>query len=259
MKDARSRKLEGKVAIVTGGAGGIGMATARRFIDAGARVVLVDLSAEPLNAATRELGENAICVVGDVSNPETAERYVREAVAKFGGVDILFANAGIEGNVRALTETSVEEFDRVLRVNVRGVWLAIKHSVPELAKRGGGSIIITSSVAGLVGSPGLTPYVTSKHAIMGLAKCAALELAPLKIRVNTVNPGPVENRMMRSIESQANPSDPESVKSGFLSKVALNRYGTNEEIANVVLFLASDESSYCTGTSIVADGGFVAS
>jgi 3alpha(or 20beta)-hydroxysteroid dehydrogenase len=259
LKTVHSRKLDGKVAIVTGGSGGIGLATARLFLEEGASVLLVDLSAKPLEAAARELGERVAWLAADVSSPEDTQRYVKEAVSRFGGVDIVFANAGIEGKVLPLTETSVEDFNRVLQVNVLGVWLAIKHSVPELIKRGGGSIVVTSSIAGLIGSPGLAPYVTSKHAIMGLTKCAALELAPLKIRVNTVNPGPIENRMMRSIEKQANPSDPEGVKSGFLSKVALNRYGTNEEIARAVLFLASDESGYCTGTSIVADGGFVAS
>ncbi len=258
MHKAHSRRLDGKVAIVTGGSGGIGLATAKRFLEEGASVFLVDLSAEALQVAARGLGERAGWSAADVSKPEDTMRYVKEAVARFGGVDIVFANAGVEGSVRPLIETSVEDFDRVIQVNVRGVWLAIKYSVPELVKRGGGSIIVTSSVAGVVGSPGLSPYVTSKHAVMGLVKCAALELAPMKVRVNTVNPGPIENRMMRSIEKQANPNDPESVKNGFLSKVALGRYGTNEEIASVALFLASDESAYCTGTSIVADGGFVA-
>lgn len=258
MQNAHSRKLEGKVAIVTGGSGGIGFATARRFVNEGARVLLVDLAAEPLQAAARELGENVAWQVADVSSDEDTQRYVASAVSRFGGVDIVFANAGIEGPVRPLIETPPSEFDRVLAVNVRGAWLAIRHSAPELAKRGGGSIIVTSSIAGLIGSPGVAPYVTSKHAVMGLVKCAAIELAPLKIRVNSVNPGPIENRMMRSIEKQANPNAPDAVKAGFVSQVALGRYGTNEEIANVVLFLASDESTYCTGTSIVADGGFVA-
>jgi 3alpha(or 20beta)-hydroxysteroid dehydrogenase len=258
VKNSGSGRLEGKVAIITGGSGGIGLATAREFVKQGARVFLVDLALEPLAAAANEFGDRAAFALADVSSADDTQRYVRDAVSRFGGVDIVFANAGIEGAVRALTETSIEDFDRVMSVNVRGAWLAIQHSVPVLTKRGGGSIIVTSSVAGLVGSAGMSPYVTSKHAVMGLVKCAALELAPLGIRVNSVNPGPIENRMMRSIERQANPNDPTSVKDGFLSKVALNRYGTNEEIANVVVFLASDESGYCTGTHIVADGGFVA-
>lgn len=260
MQKADSRKLDGKVAIITGGSGGIGLATARKFLSEGARVLLVDLSSEALQAAANELDSGDVAwTLGDVSSPDDTQSYVEHAVSRFGGIDIVFANAGVEGAVRPLTETSVEDFDRVIRVNVRGAWLAIKYSAPLLAKRGGGSIIVTSSVAGVVGSAGLSPYVTSKHAVMGLVKAAALELAPLNIRVNSVNPGPIENRMMRSIEQQANPQDPNSVKAGFQSKVALGRYGTNEEIANVVAFLASEQSAYCTGTSIVADGGFVAS
>lgn len=261
VQKADSRKLDGKVAIITGGSGGIGLATARKFLSEGARVLLVDLSNEALQAAASELnaGNDVAWTAGDVSSPEDTQRFIEQAVSKFGGVDVLFANAGVEGAVRPLTETSVEDFDRVIRVNVRGAWLSIKYGAPALAKRGGGSIIVTSSVAGVVGSAGLSPYVMSKHAVMGLVKAAAVELAPLNIRVNSVNPGPIENRMMRSIEQQANPSDPNAVKAGFQSKVALGRYGTNEEIANVVAFLASAESAYCTGTSIIADGGFVAS
>jgi NAD(P)-dependent dehydrogenase (short-subunit alcohol dehydrogenase family) len=251
-------KLSGKVAIVTGGSGGIGLATARLLVQEGASVLLVDLSEERLRDVAQPLGPNVAWASADVSKAGDTQRYVAEAVSRFGGVDIVFANAGVEGAVRPLTETSTEDFDRVINVNVRGVWLTLKHTVPELIKRGGGSIIVTSSVAGVVGSAGLSPYVTSKHAVMGLVKSAALELAPHNIRINTVNPGPIENRMMRSIEEQANPNDPSNVKNGFLSKIALGRYGTNEEIANVVLFLASNDSAYVTGTSIVADGGFVA-
>lgn len=258
MQTNAAGKLSGKVAIVTGGSGGIGLATARLLVQEGARVLLVDLSEDRLRDAAQPLGPNVAWASADVSNVSDTQRYVTEAVSRFGGVDIVFANAGVEGPVRPLTETPTDDFDRVINVNVRGVWLTIKHTVPELVKRGGGSIIVTSSVAGVVGSAGLTPYVTSKHAVMGLVKSAALELAPHKIRINTVNPGPIENRMMRSIEEQANPNDPTNVKTGFLSKIAMGRYGTNEEIANVVLFLASNDSAYITGTSILADGGFVA-
>src|SRR5690606_30722279 len=137
--------------------------------------------------------------------------------------DVLFANAGIEGRVCPITELSAEVFDRVLAVNVRGVFLGIKHAAPHMQKRGGGSIVITSSVAALVGSAGLTAYVTSKHALTGLARSAALELAASNIRVNTVNPGPIDNRMMRSIEDQAQPGHGDAVKRGFEAQVALGR------------------------------------
>ena len=177
---------------------------------------------------------------------------------RFGGLDIVFANAGTEGRVAPIAQYPVEDFDRVLAVNVRGPFLAIKSAVPEMAKRGGGSIIITSSVAGLIGSPGLSAYVASKHATIGLAKTAAAELAPMGIRGNTIDPGPIDNRMMRSIEEQAAPGHGADVKQGFLGMVPMKRYGTNEEIAQLALFLASASSSYCTGASFVADGGFVA-
>lgn len=252
-------KLKNKVVVVTGASGGIGAATAALFVQEGARVLLVDRAAPPLEDLAHRLGPNVAWAAADVSSPADTQRYVQEAVSRFGGIDVLFANAGIEGSVKSLVDTTLEEFDRVLKVNVQGVWLGIKYAAPEIAKRGGGSIVITSSIAGLIGAKGLGPYVTSKHAIIGLAKSAALELASLKIRVNTVNPGPIENRMMRSIEEQANPGDPSLVKTGFESQVPLGRYGTNEEIAQLALFLASDASSYCTGNVYVADGGMTSS
>ncbi|UJR86826.1 SDR family NAD(P)-dependent oxidoreductase [Sandaracinus amylolyticus] len=257
-------KLDGKISIVTGAAGGIGAATAARFVREGASVMLVDRDDAALAEVARAIGGDRVAyVAADVSDPDHARRYVDATVQRFGGIDVLFANAGIEGRVAPLTEYPVADFDRVLAVNVRGVFLGIQHAAPHIALRsrgqgGGGSIVITSSVAGVVGSRGLCAYIASKHAVIGLMKTAACELAPLNIRVNTVNPGPIENRMMRSIEDQAAPGHGDDVKKGFLGMVPLGRYGTNEEIANVALFLASAESSYCTGAVFLADGGFVA-
>lgn len=253
-----SARLAGKVAIVTGAAGGIGAAAARRFAKEGAKVVVVDREEASLFAVAREIGLEVLAAPADVSNLASMEHVVERAVTAFGGVDVMFANAGIEGLVKPLLETSPEELDRVLAVNVRGAFNSIRASAPAIAKRGGGAILVTSSIAGLVGAAGLTPYVTSKHAVMGLVKAASVELAPLGIRVAAINPGPIENRMMRSIESQAAPNAPEAVKAGFVGKVPMARYGTNEEIANLALFLASDEASYCTGNAYVADGGYVA-
>jgi NAD(P)-dependent dehydrogenase (short-subunit alcohol dehydrogenase family) len=249
--------MDGKVAIVTGAANGIGRAAAARFAAEGAKVLLVDRD-DRVGDVARSLGASAAAVVADVSSEADTARYVAEAVARFGGVDVVFANAGVEGTVAPLAALSVEAFDRVLAINVRGVFLALKHAAPRLAERGGGSVVVTSSVAGLVGSPGLGAYVASKHAVIGLVRTAALELAAQRIRVNAVNPGPIENRMMRSIEEQAAPGAGASVKERFTAMVPLNRYGTNEEIAALALFLASDESSYCTGNVFVADGGLVA-
>lgn len=251
-------KLKGKVAIVTGGAGGIGSTTARRLLNEGAKVMLVDLAEAPLADLAATLGEGAAFTTADVSKEADVARYVQATVKKFGGVDILFANAGIEGRVGPLSETTAEDFDRVLAVNVRGVWLGLKHTAPELIKRGGGAVIMTSSVAGIRGFPGLGPYVASKHAVMGLMKTAAKELGPHGIRVMAVNPGPVDNRMMRSIEEQSAPANPEAVKDQFTQGVPLGRYASNDDIANMVAFLASDEGAYCNGASFVVDGGFTA-
>lgn len=251
-------RLNGKVAIITGAAGGIGRATAERFVAEGAKVWLTDREPGALSDVAARLGDAAGWSVGDVALERTHVEAVAGCIKRFGGVDVLFANAGTEGHVKPLTELTVEDFDLVIGVNLRGTWLGIKHVAPELAKRGGGSIIVTSSVAGLVGSPGLGAYVASKHAVVGLVKTAAIELGPLRIRVNTVNPGPIENRMMRSIEEQAAPGAGDAVKATFTKMIPAGRYGTNEEIANLALFLASDESTYCNGASFLADGGFVA-
>lgn len=251
-------KLQNKVAIITGAAGGIGRATAKLFLREGAKVLLVDRDEDVLAQMTLEMGAAVRYQAADVSKLEDTVHYVRCACEAFGGVDVLFANAGVEGKVTPLTELSPGDFDHVWEVNVRGVFLGIKYAAPEIAKRGGGSIVITSSVAGLIGSPGLGAYVTSKHALLGLARTAALELAPQHVRVNTLNPGPIDNRMMRSLHEQAQPADPHAVRAGFEAKIALGRYGTNEEIARFALFLASEESSYCTGGVYVADGGYTA-
>lgn len=251
-------RLDQKVAVITGAAGGIGSAAAQLFVGEGARVLLVDVAEAPLRDVASRFGDRVAWVTADVSSPRDTERYVNEAVARFGGLDILFANAGTEGAVRSLLDTTPEDFDRVLSVNVRGVWLGIKYAAPKIAERKGGSIVITSSVAGLVGALGIGPYVASKHAVVGLAKTAALELAAANIRVNTIHPGPIENRMMRSLEQQASPNDPSVIKGMYQAMIPFGRYGTNEEIAKLALFLASDDSSFCTGSAFVADGGLVA-
>jgi NAD(P)-dependent dehydrogenase (short-subunit alcohol dehydrogenase family) len=250
--------LTNKIAIVTGATGGIGRAATERFVREGASVMMVDRDEALLAKTAKEIGGNVAIHAADVSDAKQTEAYVAATITRFGGLDILFANAGIEGRVSPIAAYPIEDFDRVLAVNVRGPFLAIRAATPHLVARKGGSIIITSSIAGLIGSPGLSAYVASKHATIGLMKTAALELAPFGIRVNTVNPGPIENRMMRSIEDQAAPGHGNDVKQGFVGKVPMNRYGTNEEIASVALFLASDASSYCTGNTFVADGGFVA-
>jgi NAD(P)-dependent dehydrogenase (short-subunit alcohol dehydrogenase family) len=253
------KRLEGKVAVVTGGAGGIGVATAKKLISEGARLLLVDLSDSALREAAQSIGSEAATIcVGDVTKPEDNARMMQTAVDRYGGVDILVANAGIEGTVKPIPEYPVETFDKVIAVNVRGVWLGLKYAIPEIAKRGGGSIVVLSSIAGLHGFAGVSPYVTSKHAVIGMVRTAALECAPMKIRVNTVNPSPIETRMMRSLEENFAPGAAGEAKKGFEAIIPLARYGTAEEVGDLVCFLASDESRFCTGGVYSVDGGMSA-
>src|SRR5215472_16041266 len=234
-------KLDGRVAIITGGSGELGRAAAKRFVDEGAKVLLVDIEERALRDAVEAIGEkHASWVCADVTSNEDTERYVKTVVERYGRLDILLANAGIEGNFKPIPEYPIEMFDRVIAVNVRGVWLGLKHAIPVMAKAGGGSIVITSSTAGIHGYPGGSAYVTSKHAVIGMMRTAALECAPLKIRVNTINPAPIESRMMRSIEAQMAPGLAGQAKEQFQSGLPLGRYGLPEEVADVMLFLASD-------------------
>jgi NAD(P)-dependent dehydrogenase (short-subunit alcohol dehydrogenase family) len=249
-------KLDGRVAIITGGSGGIGRVAAKRFVDEGASVLLVDIAERALSDAIAALGEkHASWVCADVTSDEDTQRYINTAVERYGRIDILLANAGIEGNFKPIPEYSIEVFDRVIAVNVRGVWLGLKHVIPVMAQGGGGSIVITSSTAGIRGFPGGSAYVTSKHAVIGMMRTAALECAPLNIRVNTVNPAATETRMMRSIEEQLAPGHPGQAKEQVTSRLPLGRYGQPEEVADMMLFLASDQSRYCTGGVYMVDGG----
>ena len=255
-------RLPDKIAVITGGAGGIGQAAARQFTAEGARVVLVDLDEAALQTVVRSLGEEvASYSVADVTQPEQVQSYINEAIERWGGIDILLANAGIEGIVSPIPDYPFDVFDQVMAVNVRGVWLGLKYVVPVMRDRGGGSIVITSSTAGIGGTAGMSAYATSKHAVIGLMRTAALECAPLGIRVNTVNPAPIETRMMRSLEEMrvaaADDSEVtvERTKEAYSARIPLQRYGEPEEVAKLMLFLASDESSFCTGGVYMVDGG----
>jgi NAD(P)-dependent dehydrogenase (short-subunit alcohol dehydrogenase family) len=183
---------------------------------------------------------------------------VAATLERFGGLDILIANAGTEGALKPIEALSVEEFEDTMRTNVTGVWLAMKHCVAPLKARGGGSIVALSSIAGVIGFPAMAPYIASKHAVYGLVKTAALELGPSNIRVNAVGPGPIDNRMIDSLQRQLAPDDPAALRSGIEASIAMRRYGTNEEVAQLLAFLASDASSYCNGSIYMIDGGFVA-
>jgi NAD(P)-dependent dehydrogenase (short-subunit alcohol dehydrogenase family) len=254
------RKLDKKVAIVTGGGGGIGAATAKLFVEQGARVLIVGRSEEKLRKTMRDINhENVSYTVADVSKVEDTQRYVRHAVERYGGLDVLVSNAGTEGPGRHILEHSVEDFDQVLATNVRGAWLSVKYAFPELQKRGGGSIILTSSIAGVTGFAAHSAYTTSKHAVVGMARALAQDGAPFHIRVNAVGPGVIDNDMMASLHRHLAPGAEEQLKSALTARVPLKRYGANEEIARLYLFLASEDSSYCTGGVYMADGGVSAS
>jgi NAD(P)-dependent dehydrogenase (short-subunit alcohol dehydrogenase family) len=249
-------RLSEKVAVVTGGANGIGLETGALFAAEGAKVLLVDIDEPALERAVASIdGDRVSYTVADVTQPEQVEQYCRTAVERYGGIDLFVNNAGIEGRISPITDYPLEIFDRVMAVNIRGVWLGLKYIIPEMKKRGGGSIIITSSMGGVTGTPGTSAYGASKHAVIGIMRSAALECAPLGIRVNTINPGFVDTRMMRSLEEQRLPDEPEKARQNNIARVPLQRYATPKEIAQLMLFLASDESSYCTGSVYMVDGG----
>jgi NAD(P)-dependent dehydrogenase (short-subunit alcohol dehydrogenase family) len=193
-----------------------------------------------------------------MSNPEDVERATEMAVAQYGRLDILMSNAGIEGQIVPLTDYPIDAFDRVMAINVRGVWLSLRAAMPVMQRTGGGSIVITSSIAGLRGFAGLSAYATSKHAVVGLMRCAALEGGAHGIRVNTIHPSPIETRMMRAIEEGAAPGAANAAKADFCTQIPAGRYGTPEEVAAVGLFLASDESAFCSGGLYSVDGAMSA-
>lgn len=252
-------RLKDKVAVITGAAGGIGRATASLYAAEGAKVVLVDLDQAALEDVAKSLNNaNVMCIAADVTKADDVQRYVQETVKRFGRIDIHFSNAGIEGKVAPIVEYPDEMFDKVMAVNVRGVWLGMKAVMPIMEKNGGGSIVITSSVAGMRGYAGLSAYVTSKHAVVGLMRTAVMEGTPKGIRVNTINPSPIDTRMMRALEEGTAPEAPADVRTHFESLIPAQRYGTPDEVANLALFLGSDESRFISGGVYTVDGGMTA-
>jgi NAD(P)-dependent dehydrogenase (short-subunit alcohol dehydrogenase family) len=251
------KRLENRVVIITGAVGSIGKITAKLFLEEGAKVMLVDLTEDSLKTAIQELNsEHVKYCVADVSKAVDVERYVTETVKLFGQIDVFFNNAGIEGAIKPIIDYPEEIFDKVISVNVKGAWLGNKYALPQIKE--GGSIIMTSSVSGILGSANLSAYIISKHAVMGIMRATAIEAAQRKIRVNSVNPGPVNNRMMRSIEEGEASGHAEEVKKHLEDRILFGRYAEPIEIAKLVLFLASDDSQYITGTTQVIDGGMAA-
>lgn len=249
-------RLDGKVAVVTGGASGIGLATGRLFAERGAQVLLVDLREDDLRKAVASVDSASVSyATADVSQSDQAARYIQTALDRYGGLDILISNAGVVGKKGAIADYAVEEFDYIIAVNLRGVWLSLKYAIPELQKRGGGSIVITSSIAGVKGSAGSSAYCASKHGVVGIMRAAAIECAPWGIRVNTVHPGPIETPMVERHVRDRHPEALESGKKALADTTLMKRYGTPDEVAALMLYLASDESRYCTGGIYMIDGG----
>ncbi|HUM17849.1 MAG TPA: SDR family NAD(P)-dependent oxidoreductase [Candidatus Nitrosotalea sp.] len=262
MAPEAGRRFEGKVALITGAAGGIGRAAAVRFASEGARVGLVDLSRDGLReslAAVEKAGGAGVTVEADVTRAADVARYAATVADRLGGVDCFFNNAGILGEVRPLVDYQEEVFDRVMAVNVKGVWLGMKSVAPLLRARGGGTIVNTASIAGLRGSRvHLVAYTTSKHAVVGLTRTGALELAADGIRVNAVCPSPIETAMVRALEQGASPANPAGFHDRMASTIPLRRYGTAEEVAALVAFLCSADARYITGGIYPVDGGATA-
>lgn len=248
--------LAGKIALITGGANGLGAATAKAFLAEGSKVAIVDISAEALARRAEELGagpDRLLTITADVSKEDDVKRYVEETVAHFGTIDIFFNNAGIEGKVAPITEQTVEDFDRVMAINVRGSWMGLKYVLPVMYAKKSGAVINTSSIGGLTAGPlPVSPYVASKFAIHGITRIIANESAPYQVRVNSVHPSPANTQMMRSLESGSGATPEQIAKS-----IPLGRYAEGEDIANMVLFLASEKASFITGSQFRVDGGML--
>jgi 3alpha(or 20beta)-hydroxysteroid dehydrogenase len=248
-----SGRFGGKVAVVTGAAAGFGLAVATKLTAQGAKVVLVDRAAEQLKQAAGSI-PGSLPVVADVSQESEVDGYVARAVEEHGRIDLFFNNAGIEGRMAPMTELSVADFDRVMSVNARGVFMGLRAVLKVMKPQGSGAIVNTASMAGIRGAATFSPYVAAKHAVVGLTRCAALEGAPFGIRVNGVAPGHIDTRMARDLTAQINPDDPEGVFRKTAEQVPLGRYGTAEEVANLAVWLLSDEASYLSGATHLIDG-----
>jgi NAD(P)-dependent dehydrogenase (short-subunit alcohol dehydrogenase family) len=246
-------RLDGKAAIITGGEGSIGMATARAFVAEGASVFLAGIAEPELKSGAAELGGNAAWAVTDVTDSGQVKAAVDAALDRFGRLDVVVANAGVSGAIAPIADYPEDAFDRTLAVHVRGAFLLCKHAVPHLAA--GASVIITSSVVGLMAAPHIAGYSTAKHAQVGLMRTLAAELAPRGIRVNTIHPGPVDNEFQHGIEVMATGADRDKAATIFNQMIPLARHAAPTEIARAMVYLASDDSSFMTGATLAVDGG----
>jgi len=244
-------KLDDKVAVITGGSAGIGLATAQRFVAEGAYVFITGRRQAELDKAVKLLGKNAIGVQGDVANLADLDRVYATVKEQKGKIDVLFANAGIAGESRPIGKITEELFDSIFSINVRGLLFSVQKALPLF--RDGGSIILNASTASIMGNPGRSAYSASKAAVRSFARCWTADLKDRKIRVNTLSPGPIDTSIYETLSP--NPEDIARLRSLIVSVVPMARFGTPEEVARTALFLASDDSSFVTGIELFVDGG----
>ncbi len=245
--------FENKVALVTGAASGMGLATAKAFAEAGAAVVLADFREETLKAEAQRLiaaGHKAIAIRCDVSDEAQVAAMVDRIVAKFGRLDAAFNNAGVMAHIAPTADSTYEEWERVIGINLRGVWSCMKYELGQMQGQGSGAIVNNASVGALTGNPGIGSYIASKHGVIGLTRTAALEYVKNGIRVNAVNPGLIDTQIARDVVSGDERAYGEIAKS-----VPIGRAGRPEEIASAVLWLCSPEASYVVGQALTVDGG----
>jgi NAD(P)-dependent dehydrogenase (short-subunit alcohol dehydrogenase family) len=247
-------RLQNKVALITGGESGIGLATARLFVSEGASVHLVGIDETKLSAAADELGhDKALSSVADVTDEDGVRRAVAAGVDRYGRFDVVVSNAGISGAVAEIVEYPSEVFSRTLAIHVLGAFHVLKHTISHIPD--GGSVIITSSVVGLIGPPGVSAYVAAKHAQVGLMRTAAKELAPRGIRVNTIHPGPTSTEFQDDIEMRSTHLPRDEAAKAFDTMIPLGRHSRTEEIAHGMLYLAADDSAMVTSHTLSIDGG----
>jgi NAD(P)-dependent dehydrogenase (short-subunit alcohol dehydrogenase family) len=256
-----AKQMQGKVCVVTGGAGSIGAAAAKLLLDEGAKLMLVDLSDAALKKVATDIGggsggDSIAWCAADVTKSDQVKNAIAQTVSRFGKIDVLFSNAGNFGVVAPISDYPEEIFDSVMAVHVKGAFLSAKHAVPHM--NDGGSIVITSSIVGVKGDPGVYGYITAKHAQVGLMRVLAKELAARNIRVNTIHPGPVDNDFQLHVEKNLSGVLGRDATQFFNDIIPLRRHVRAEEVARSVLYLASDASSFTTGSLLMVDGGLSA-
>lgn len=251
------KKLDGKVAVITGGAGSLGKTAAELFLKEGAKVVLVDRDERSLASCTEQLSEfgEVISITADVSSENEVSGYVQQVLEKWGKIDVFLNNAGIIGKTVPLSDQTFEDFETIMNINVRGIFLGLKYVLPVMSRQKNGSIINTSSISGLAGSREGSLYSASKHAVVGLTKSVALEVSADSVRVNSIHPGPLNSKMMQEVEESDEFQSPSEVRSRIFSRIPLGRYGEMIEVSKLILFLASDDSQFITGSQYRIDGG----